>query len=89
MEVNVPILLITGSLGAGKTAVAAEISELLDQVQLPHAHVDIDTLRWGYFPLSSDRFQSELAMQNLKALWINFQQVGAGRLIISDVVEEV
>lgn len=88
MEVKVPVLLITGSLGAGKTAVADEISELLDQARLPQAQVDIDALRWGYFPLSSDRFQIELAMENLKALWINFQRAGADRLIISDVIEE-
>jgi hypothetical protein len=43
---------------------------------------------WGYFPKSTDRFQVELAMENLKVLWINFQRVGASRLIISDVIEE-
>lgn len=88
MAMDVPVLLITGSLGVGKTTVAAEVSELLDQAQIPHAHVDIDALRWGYFPLSADRFQTELAMENLKSLWINFQRMGARRLIIADVIEE-
>ncbi len=88
METKVPVLIITGPPGAGKTAVASEVSELLEQAHIPHAQVDIDTLRWGYFPLSSDRFQSELAMKNLSALWANFQQVGASRLVISDVIEE-
>lgn len=88
METKVPILLITGPPGVGKTAVAAEVSELLEQAQIPHAQVDTDALRWGYFTLSSDRFQIELAMKNLAALWDNFQQVGASRLVISDVIEE-
>jgi adenylylsulfate kinase-like enzyme len=50
MDRKVPPLLITGTLGAGKTTVAAEISELLDQAQIPHAHVDVDARRLGIFP---------------------------------------
>lgn len=88
MEINVPVLLITGSLGAGKTSVAAEVSELLDQAHLPHAYVDIDALRWGYFPLSSDRFHVDIAMKNLNALWSTFLQAGARQIVIADVVEE-
>ncbi len=88
METKIPRLLITGTLGVGKTAVASEISELLDQVQIPHAQVDVDALRWGYFPLSPDPFQVELALKNLAAIWANFQQAGAQRLVLADVLEE-
>lgn len=45
METKVPILLITGPPGVGKTAVASEVSELLEQAQISHAQVDIDALR--------------------------------------------
>ena len=86
METKVPILLITGPPGVGKTAVASEVSELLEQAQISHAQVDIDALRWGYFPLSSDRFHVELAMKNLGDIGRNFQHVGASRLVLCQIM---
>ncbi len=40
MEVTVPVLLITGPSVVGKTTVASEVSERLDQAQVAHAFVD-------------------------------------------------
>jgi adenylylsulfate kinase len=87
METNVPVLLITGPPGVGKTAVAAEVSELLDQAGAAHAFVDIDSLRWCYPRPAQDRFRVALAMNNLAAIWTNFQAAGAARLILADVLE--
>ncbi len=87
MEIRVPVLLITGPPGVGKTAVAAEVSELLDSAGMAHAFVDIDSLRWCYPRPPADRFRVALAMKNLAAVWANFQAAGAARLVLADVLE--
>lgn len=87
MGISVPVLIITGPPGVGKTTVAAEVSELLDSAGVAHAFVDIDSLRWCYPRPPGDRFRNALAMKNLAAVWTNFQAAGAGRLVLADVLE--
>jgi deoxyadenosine/deoxycytidine kinase len=45
---NIPVLVITGPVGVGKTTVATALSELLCQADLAHAVIDLDWLRWCY-----------------------------------------
>src|SRR5215467_13125610 len=87
MQTSVPVLVVTGPPGVGKTTVAAEVSEQLDQAGVAHAFVDVDSLRWCYPRLAHDRFRIGLAMQNLAAVWVNFQAAGATSLMLADVVE--
>ncbi|HVB20420.1 MAG TPA: AAA family ATPase [Ktedonobacteraceae bacterium] len=87
MEESIPVMLITGPVGAGKTTVASIVSELLESVQIAHAFVDIDSLRWSYPSPAHDRFRTELAMKNLAAIWPNFQAAGATHLVLADVLE--
>lgn len=87
METRIPVLLVTGPPGVGQTTVAAEVSELLDQTEITHAFVDVDSLRWYYPRPAHDRFRIQLAMKNLAAIWANFQAAGATCLILADVVE--
>lgn len=87
MGLSVPVLIITGPPGVGKTAVASEVSELLDGAGVAHAFVDIDSLRWCYPRPPGDRLRVGLAMKNLAAVWTNFQAAGADHLILADVVE--
>ena len=51
------------------------------------ACVDLDTLRWHYPPLPGDPFSTQLATKNLAAIWINYQEYGATRLVVADVIE--
>lgn len=87
MQVSVPIMIITGPVGVGKTTVALEVSELLEQGGIAHACVDLDALRWCYPRQPGDRFSTGLAMKNLAAIWVNFQDYGATSLIVADVIE--
>jgi adenylylsulfate kinase-like enzyme len=88
MGKSVPVMLITGPMGVGKTSVAAEVSEQLDEAGIAHALVDIDSLRWCYPRKQYDPFRIGLAMRNLAALWNNFHAIGAERLVLADVIEE-
>lgn len=80
-------MIVTGPVGVGKTTVASGVSELLEQARIAHAYVDIDALRWHYPRRPDDRFSTRLAMKNLAAIWINFQDYGATSLVVSDVIE--
>ena len=84
---TVPVLVITGPIGVGKTSVAGEVSELLDKAGIAHGFIDIDSLRWCYPRPPHDPFRIELAMKNLTAVWTNFQAAGAERLVLADVIE--
>ncbi len=83
----IPVLLITGPVGVGKTTVSFEVSDLLKAAAQAHALVDVDSLRWCYPAPSGDRFHVALAMRNLSAVWANFQAAGAARLVLADVLE--
>jgi adenylylsulfate kinase len=87
MAAIVPVLFITGPIGVGKTTVASEISEQLEQAGVAHALVDVDAIRECYPRPVDDYYQTRLAMKNLAALWQNFQAEGATHLIIIDVLE--
>lgn len=81
----VPVLLVSGTVGVGKTSVAAEISEILSGKEVPHAYLDLDALSNSWPP--QGRFNEELAFRNLASVWENFRASGAKRLIVSCVVE--
>jgi len=87
MTSTIPVLLITGPVGVGKTTVSFEVSDLLKAAGNAHALVDVDGLRWCYPAPSGDRFNVALAMRNLAAVWANFHAAGAERLILADVLE--
>ena len=83
----VPVLLITGPPGAGKTTIGAEISTLLHDPPVPHAFIDLDMLSWCFPPPRNDRFQQKLALRNLRDVWKNDAAAGATHLVIARVVE--
>lgn len=84
---TVPVLLVTGPVGVGKTTAAGEISSLLNAAGVPHAVVDMDALRWCYPSPPGDPYNVALALRNLAAVWPNFRAAGAQRLVLADVLE--
>jgi hypothetical protein len=75
-------LLITGEYGAGKTAVAAEITHLLAERGVPSAGIDLDWLCWvgpDLDPVALWRVK----MGNLRAMVVNFASVGVERVVIA------
>jgi dephospho-CoA kinase len=84
---SVDVLFLTGQPGAGKTAVAKELSELLWQRRAPHAVIDIDELCRGLLPTRTTDFNRALAAANLQAVWANYHAAGVRRLILARIVE--
>jgi len=86
--VTIPVLIVTGPVGAGKTTVAAAISAELERREVAHAWVDIDQLAQCYPRPVDDPFHGRLTMRNLADVCRNFIAAGAGRLILPYVIED-
>jgi dephospho-CoA kinase len=83
---RVPTLLLTGTIGSGKTAVAAEIGVVLEERGVPVAVVDLDWLAWAHLGPGFTR-RDELLVQNLAAVWPNFVAAGARAFVLVRAVE--
>ena len=83
-----PTIVVTGPVGVGKTTVVGEMGLLLRDAKVPHAMVDFDHLTACYpRPTDDDRWGTKLGLMNLAALWKNYEQSGARRLLIARVIE--
>jgi energy-coupling factor transporter ATP-binding protein EcfA2 len=83
----VPVMVVTGPVGVGKTTVAEAISGRLSQAYVAHAMVDQDALRRCYPDTPGDPFHAALGLRNLAAVWSNFRANGATHLVVADVIE--
>src|SRR5215472_6227282 len=87
MTAPVPVLVITGPVGVGKSTVAAEASWLLRQADVPHALVDLAWIEQCWPVPADDPENERLSHRNLACMWANFRQAGAGRLLLVRVLE--
>jgi hypothetical protein len=83
---RVPVLLITGTVGAGKTTLAWEISTTLSELDIAHAAVDCDTL-CAVHPATST-WNADVMFESLAALWRIQHAHGARRLVYAMVYED-
>jgi hypothetical protein len=83
-EVPVRVIVITGSMGAGKTTVMAEASDLLAAAGISHAAIDMDTLGIMHLPTPA---AFDLACRNLASVWANYAAAGLTRLLLAEAVE--
>ncbi len=86
---KVEVLFLTGQPGAGKSAIAKEVGELLWRSREPHAIIDIDELCRGFLPTQTSDFNRSLAVANLIAVWENFYTAGVRRLILARIIESL
>jgi gluconate kinase len=81
-------ILLTGTVGSGKTAVAIEIGERLDQAGDAYALVDLDWLGWVRPAPASQRSQRSVLTENLRLIWPTFRGAGVARLVLARYVED-
>jgi hypothetical protein len=83
----VPVLLVTGPIGVGKTAVLHEADALLIEAGAAHATVEVEELARCWSD-PAERSRSHLVYGNLAALWSNFAAAGASRLLLAGLIEQ-
>ena len=82
MHVNV--LVISGSMGSGKTTVLGEVSDLLSARRISHAIIDLDAM--AAVGLSKEA-AAELSRRNLSAIYSHFIAAGLRHLLLAVAVE--
>jgi adenylylsulfate kinase len=84
-ETTESLLIITGSMGAGKSTVMAEASDLLVQRGIVHAAIDMDALALAYLPASARN--DDLMYKNLASVVQNFANAGVSRFLVARAIE--
>ena len=85
MAARVRVIVITGSMGAGKTTVLGEASDLLAKDGIAHAAIDLDALAVSHLPGSAS--PADLTYSNLRSVWTNYAAAGVTRLLVAAAVE--
>ena len=76
------ILLITGTVGTGKTTIATEIGAQLAAMNLHNAVVDLDWLGWVNVGNDFNGYD-QLIIQNLVSAWQNYRTIGVEYLVLA------
>ena len=79
------LLIITGSMGSGKTAVLDEASDILALHGIAHAGVDLDSLLILHLP--SGVRDEDVVFRNLRCVWENYAALGVMRLLLARALE--
>jgi hypothetical protein len=80
------LLIITGSMGAGKTTVLGEASDLLSFYGIPHAAIDVDMLGLGLLP--SGPVTDDVMYENLGSVCRNYAAAGVRRFLVVRSLED-
>jgi adenylylsulfate kinase-like enzyme len=81
----IPTLLLTGTVGAGKTVVAIEIGHILERQGKSAAVVDLDWLGWLHMR-SSAVSADQLIARNLAAIWPNLREAGMSHAVLARAI---
>ena len=82
----VPVLLVTGPVGVGKSVVLHEADSLLIETGVQHASVELEEIARCWTEASATA-RASFVSQNLAALWTNFALAGVTRLLLSGLVQ--
>jgi hypothetical protein len=81
---RVKAILISGTMGSGKTTVLSEASDILLSKRIVHAAIDLDSLGIAHLP---DGVVDDLLFRNLASVWANYRAAGVTRLLVAEALE--
>ncbi len=79
------LLIITGAMGAGKTSILAEASDLLSLRHIAHAAINLDMLGLAHLPSSAGN--DGVMYDNLRSVCTNYAALGVQRLLLARAIE--
>jgi hypothetical protein len=80
------LLIITGTMGAGKTTVLGEASDILALRHITHAAIDLDALGLAHLPSSASN--DGVMYLNLRSVCKNYASHGVKRLLLARAMED-
>jgi hypothetical protein len=80
------LLVITGTMGAGKTSVLGEASDLLALQNIAHAALDLDAFGLAHLP--SGASNDVVMYRNLKCVCKNYAAFGIRRFLVARAIED-
>ena len=80
------LLIITGTMGAGKTSVLAEASDILALRHLVHAAIDVDALGLAHLPPGIEA--DGVMYRNLESVCKNYAALGVPRFMLARAIED-
>ena len=78
------VIVISGTMGAGKTTVLGEASDVLSERRIVHAAIDLDGVTTVGLPDDQTR---DLTVQNLSAVFGNLMNRGVRHVMVAAAVE--
>jgi chloramphenicol 3-O-phosphotransferase len=84
----VPLLIVTGPVGVGKSAVLHEADRLLVAAEMSHATVVLEEIARCWPVATGEVGDERLVYANLASLWSNFADRGADRLLLELILED-
>ena len=84
----IPVAVVTGPVGVGKSTVLKEADVLLVSAGVAHATIELEDVArfWGPSP-GEGSTRPDVAYRNLASLWANYSAAGADRLLLSSLME--
>jgi hypothetical protein len=79
------LLIITGSMGSGKTTALAEASDILALRQISHAAIDLDALGLAHLPSAAGN--DGVMYRNLQSVCANYISLGVRRFLLARAME--
>jgi adenylylsulfate kinase len=86
MPGQVPVLIVSGTVGAGKTATSFAVSALLNERGTPHFLTDLDYLTLTYPRPDDDPWGDRIMATNLASIWPNARDAGATCAVLARVI---
>jgi hypothetical protein len=86
VEETESLLIITGTMGAGKTRVLGEASDILALRHIAHAAIDLDALGLAHLPSAATN--DGVMYRNLQSVCKNYASFGVRRFLVARAMED-